>query len=55
MSGRPHIKWTAWKGNDLLYYAILLKVDYMQSFFKKIPFEMVIGQQMKEEGYDQNY
>ena len=25
--GRPHIKWTAWKDNDLLYYAILLKVD----------------------------
>ena len=24
-------------------------------FVKKIPLEMVIGQQMKEEGYDQNY
>ena len=23
-------------------------------FVKKIPLEMVIGQQMKEEGYDQN-
>ena len=23
-------------------------------FVKKIPFEMVIGEQMKEEGYDQN-
>ena len=23
-------------------------------FLKKIPLEMVIGQQMKEEGYDQN-
>ena len=23
-------------------------------FIKKIPWEMVIGQQMKEEGYDQN-
>ena len=24
-------------------------------FVKKIPSEMVIGQQMKEEGHDQNY
>ena len=24
-------------------------------FVRKIPLEMVIGQQMKEEGYDQNY
>ena len=25
---RPYIKWTSWKGNDMLYYdVILLKVD----------------------------
>ena len=37
----------------ICYIVILLKVDYVQ-FVKKIPLEMVIGQQMKEEGYDQN-
>ena len=34
------------------YYAILLKVDQMYNFVNEIPFEMVIGQQMKEEGYN---
>ena len=37
----------------ICYIVILLKVDYVQ-FVKKIPLEMVIGQQMKEEGHDQN-
>ena len=34
----------------MLYYKSRLDVQ----FVKKIPLEMVIGQQMKEEGYDQN-
>ena len=37
------------KGND-----VLLKVDKMYSLLR-IPLEMVIGQQMKEEGRDQNH
>ena len=41
--------------NVLICYiiAILLNVDLMYSLLR-IPLEMVIGQQMKEEAYDQN-
>ena len=38
------------KVNDML-----LKVDLDVEFVKKITLELVIGQQMKEEGHDQNY
>ena len=51
--GRPSIKWTSWNGNFILYNdVILLKVEVQ--FVKKILLEMVIGQQVKEEVYDQN-
>ena len=33
----------------------LLKNRLYVQFVKNIPLEMVIGQQMKEEGHDQNY
>ena len=33
---------------------MLLKVDKMYSLLKKIPLELVTGQQMKEEGNYQN-
>ena len=36
----------------LYFYVILLKLDVQ--FVKKIPFEMAIGQQMKEERFDQS-
>ena len=36
----------------LLCYVTKSRLDVQ--FVKKIPLEMVIGQQMKEEGYDQN-
>ena len=36
----------------LLRYITKSRLDVQ--FVKKFPFEMVIGQQMKEEGYDQN-
>ena len=35
-----------------IYYITKSRLDVR--FVKKIPLEMVIGQQMKEEGYDQN-
>ena len=50
--GLPSIKWTSWNGNFILYNVILLKVEVQ--FVRKILLEMVIGQQMKEEVYDQN-
>ena len=50
--GWPSIKWTSWNGNFILYNVILLKVEVQ--FVRKILLEMVIGQQMKEEVYDQN-
>ena len=40
------------------WYVVLLrhitKSRLDVQFVKKIPLEMIIGQQMKEEGYDQN-
>ena len=48
--GRPSIKWTSWGGNDMFAES---RLDVQ--FVKNIPLEMVIGQQMKEEGHDQNY
>ena len=47
--GRP-----SWKGNYMLYYCYITKSRLNVQFVKKIPLEMVIGQQTKEEGYDQN-
>ena len=44
----PTIKWTSWNGK---YDMGRLDVQ----FVKNIPLQMVIGQQMKEEGHDQNY
>ena len=35
-----------------IYYITKSRLDVQ--FVKKIPVEMLIGQQMKEEGYDQN-
>ena len=43
--GQPSIKWTSWKGNDML-----LKVEKMYSLLRN-----VIGKQIKEEGHDRNY
>ena len=43
--GRPSTEW-------LLCYITKSRLDVR--FVKKIPLEIVIGQQMKEEGYDQN-
>ena len=43
--GRPSTEW-------LLRYITKSRLDVR--FVKKIPLEIVIGQQMKEEGYDQN-
>ena len=52
--GRPSITWTSWKGNDMLYYCYVIKNRLDIQFVKQILLEMVIGQQMKREGYDQN-
>ena len=53
---RPSSKWASWKGNE--WYATLLcyitKNWLDVQFVNKIFLEMGIGQQMKEEGYDQN-
>ena len=48
VNGQPSIKWTSWKGNAVT------KTRWNVQFVKKIPLEMFIGQQMKEEGHDQN-
>ena len=48
--GQPSIKRTSWKGK---WYVTKSRLDV--EFVKKITLEMVIGQQMKEEGLDQNY
>ena len=52
--GWPSITWTSWKGNDMLYYCYVIKNRLDIQFVKQILLEMVIGQQMKREGYDQN-
>ena len=50
--GQPSIKCTSWKGNDmLLYYVTKSRLDVQ--FVQKISSEMVIGQRMKDKGYDQ--
>ena len=51
--GRPSTKWTSWKDNDM-FYMFTIKSRLDAQFVKKVPLEMVIGQQIKEEGYDQN-
>ena len=48
--GRPSTKWTS--GKDKWY---VTKSRLYVEFVKKTPLEMVIGQQMKKEGHDQNY
>ena len=48
--GWPSIKWTSWKGK---WYVTKSRLDV--EFVKKITLEMVIDQQMKEEGNDQKY
>ena len=48
--GRPSIKWTSWKGNDMFVWS---RLDVQ--FVKNIPLETPIGQQMKKEEHDQNY
>ena len=45
---------TSWKGNYVILLCYVTKSRLDVQFVKKIPLEMVIGQQMKEEGYDQN-
>ena len=39
---------------DMLYYCYITKSRLDVQFVKKIPLETVIGQQMKEKGYDKN-
>ena len=46
--GRPSTKLASCS----ICYTIKSRLD--AQFVKKIPLEMVIGQQIKEEGYDQN-
>ena len=49
--GRPSVKWTSGKGNDMLYYYVIFTKSRLDiQFVKKFYFEMVIGQQIKEEG-----
>ena len=38
----------------VIFLCFITKSRLDVQFVKKIPLEMVIGQQMKEEGYDQN-
>ena len=52
--GWPSITWTSWKGNDMLYYCYIIKNRLDIQLVKQILLEMVTGQQMKGEGYDQN-
>ena len=37
-----------------MFYMFTIKSRLDAQFVKKVPLEMVIGQQIKEEGYDQN-
>ena len=48
--GQASIKWTSWKGK---WSVTKSRLDV--EFVKKITLEMVINQQVKEEGLDQNY
>ena len=38
----------------VIFLCFITKSRLDVQFVKKIPLEMIIGQQMKEEGYDQN-